>query len=374
MNKSIALTVNQKPVRASVEPRTHLADFLRGDIGLTGTHIGCEQGVCGACTVIIDGKPMRSCITYAVACEGTDIVTIEGLEDDDIANDLREAFSAHHGLQCGFCTPGMLVVARDLIIRRGECSEVAIREELSGNLCRCTGYMGIVAAVKAASAGRAPRPASEKVEFKSVRASVPAAQPSAPRRAAPVSSGVAVGKEGWTELSQQISVAADAEATWDFLKDIPRVARCLPGAELESFEGSGIRGRMVVKFGPIRASFAGEGAVTLDEENRTGVLRGAGRDTGSGSQASGEVTYKVVDTGANACAIDIALRYRITGMLAQFSRGGLVRDLVARLTESFAQNLAASIGGGEANAEVAPISAFSLFASVFLERLKKIFR
>ena len=152
MKKVIALTVNGRPVEAAVEPRLHLADFVREELGLTGTHLGCEQGVCGACTVVIDGKPARSCITYAVACDGAAITTIEGLDDDAVMRALREAFTANHGLQCGFCTPGMLVVARDIIARYGVCTEEVIREELSGNLCRCTGYMGIVAAIKAAAA------------------------------------------------------------------------------------------------------------------------------------------------------------------------------------------------------------------------------
>ena len=113
----IALTVNGRALRALVEPRTHLADFLREHCRLTGTHLGCEHGVCGACTVLIAGAPARSCLTYAVACEGLSIETIEGFDDDPIMADLREAFSREHGLQCGFCTPGMLISARDIVRR-----------------------------------------------------------------------------------------------------------------------------------------------------------------------------------------------------------------------------------------------------------------
>ena len=156
MTKQVSLTVNGKPVSRSVEPRLHLADLVREELGLTGTHLGCEQGVCGACTVLIDGKPMRSCIAFAVACEGASVTTIEGLDNDPVMQALRDGFAANHGLQCGFCTPGMLIAARDIVMRYGECDEATIREELSGNICRCTGYMGIVAAVKAASRGRKP--------------------------------------------------------------------------------------------------------------------------------------------------------------------------------------------------------------------------
>ncbi len=133
----VSLTVNGRAVQALVEPRTHLADFLREHLHLTGTHLGCEQGVCGACTVVLDGKPQRSCIAYALDCDGSTVTTIEGFDDDALMENLRTAFSAHHGLQCGFCTPGMLVTARDIVARLGDVPEARIREELSGNLCRC---------------------------------------------------------------------------------------------------------------------------------------------------------------------------------------------------------------------------------------------
>lgn len=146
--KQIDLVVNGNPVSAQVDPRQHLADFLRENLLLTGTHLGCEHGVCGACTLLIDGEPARSCITYAVACDGAQIHTIEGLEDDAVIVQLRAAMSRHHGLQCGFCTPGMLVTARDIVVRLPEANANRIREELGGNLCRCTGYVGIVDAIR----------------------------------------------------------------------------------------------------------------------------------------------------------------------------------------------------------------------------------
>ena len=133
-----------QPVSGSVEPRTHLADFLRESRDLTGTHLGCEHGVCGACTILVDGVPVRSCITYAAACDGAEIITIEGLDDDEIARELREAFKREHALQCGYCTPGMLVSARDLVVRSLDADERDIRVAMSGNLCRCTGYVGII--------------------------------------------------------------------------------------------------------------------------------------------------------------------------------------------------------------------------------------
>ncbi|UKJ77626.1 (2Fe-2S)-binding protein [Azospirillum brasilense] len=146
--KTISLTVNGTRVEASVPPRQHLGDFLRERELLTGTHLGCEHGVCGACTILIDGEPARSCITFAVACDGRSVTTVEGLDDDPLAAELREAFSAEHGLQCGFCTPGMLVAARDVVLRCPDADNQAIRTAMSGNLCRCTGYVGIVNAIR----------------------------------------------------------------------------------------------------------------------------------------------------------------------------------------------------------------------------------
>jgi carbon-monoxide dehydrogenase small subunit len=146
--KTISLTVNGKAVTANVEPRQHLADFLREQLLLTGTHLGCEHGVCGACTLLIDGQPARSCITYAVSCDGADIHTIEGLNDDALMQQLCAAFTREHGLQCGYCTPAMLISARDIVTRLPDASDQQVRVELSGNLCRCTGYVGIVRAIR----------------------------------------------------------------------------------------------------------------------------------------------------------------------------------------------------------------------------------
>src|ERR1700689_1158352 len=153
----VTLTINGASVTAEVEPRTHLADFLREQRGLTGTHLGCEHGVCGACTLLIDGAPARSCIAFAVTCDGAEVRTIEGLDDDPTIVRLRAAFTAEHALQCGYCTPGMLITARDIIHRLPDADEASIRLELAGNLCRCTGYAGIVRAIMRVLAEATPR-------------------------------------------------------------------------------------------------------------------------------------------------------------------------------------------------------------------------
>ena len=153
--KHVVMTVNGNRVEADVEPRTSLADYLRESHRLTGTNLGCEHGVCGACTIEVDGAPARSCIAYAVACDGANVRTIEGFDDDPVMEQLRAAFTAEHALQCGYCTPGMLVTARDIVTRLPEADEARIRLELSGNLCRCTGYVGIVNAIQAVLQNRA---------------------------------------------------------------------------------------------------------------------------------------------------------------------------------------------------------------------------
>jgi aerobic carbon-monoxide dehydrogenase small subunit len=148
VTQRIELCVNREDVSAFVEPRTSLADFLREQQMLCGTNIGCEQGVCGACTLMVDGMPTRSCITSAVSCAGSHVQSIEGFDDDAVMNELRAAFTAEHALQCGYCTPGMLVTARDIVTRLPNADDARVRLELSGNLCRCTGYVGIVRAIR----------------------------------------------------------------------------------------------------------------------------------------------------------------------------------------------------------------------------------
>ena len=150
----IALTVNGVRYERQVEPRRLLSDFLREDLGLTGTHVGCEHGVCGACTVLLDGDSARSCLTFAVQCDGASIRTVEGLGEIGALDPLQESFRRHHALQCGFCTPGMLMTALDLLAKYPLTSDEEIREGLSGNLCRCTGYVNIVNAIREAAAAR----------------------------------------------------------------------------------------------------------------------------------------------------------------------------------------------------------------------------
>ena len=153
MPVTLSLTVNGKPVKAEIDPRTLLVDLLRNDCGLTGTHVGCDTGQCGACTVHVDGSAIKACTILAAQAEGATVVTIEGLAaPDGTMHPMQAAFKECHGLQCGFCTPGMVMSAIDLVQRYPKASEQTIREELEGNLCRCTGYHNIVKAVRQGAA------------------------------------------------------------------------------------------------------------------------------------------------------------------------------------------------------------------------------
>ena len=149
--RTIRVTVNDRPHEATVDVRKTLADFLRDDLELTGTHVGCEHGVCGACTVILDGAAVRSCLLFAAQAHGRRIETVEGLADGETLDPLQQAFHEHHALQCGFCTPGFLMTLTCFLRERPDPSDAEIRDAISGNLCRCTGYRNIVAAARAAA-------------------------------------------------------------------------------------------------------------------------------------------------------------------------------------------------------------------------------
>ena len=363
--KTIELKVNGEGVQALVEPRTHLADFLRDQQRLTGTHLGCEHGVCGACTILVDGRPVRSCITYAVQCEGSEVRTIEGFEDDALMKQLRAAFSREYALQCGFCTPGMLIAARDLVQRLPNADERRIREEMSGNLCRCTGYVGIVRAV--ASVIKARSAANEMIEARPKPAPIPQFTPAeAPKPAKagpePVNAG--------TRIEDEFSVAYPMDKVWAAFADMPAVAACLPGAQITEQRGDSVKGRIQVKFGPMRAAFAGAASLERDAAARRGVIRGAGQDNLSSSHARGDIAYALSEDGPGRTRVRVSIDYSLQGPLAQFSRGGLVREFVGRMVAEFAANLDRSLAAGGKPA--APAAEIGL-ASVLWAWLKSLF-
>jgi carbon-monoxide dehydrogenase small subunit len=389
--KQISLTVNGEVVNTAVEARTHLADFLRNHLGLTGTHLGCEQGVCGACTVIIDGKPTRSCISYAVAWEGSEVRTIEDFADDPVMQRLRDAFAAYHGLQCGFCTSGMLITARDIVRRLGAADEARIRLELSGNLCRCTGYVGIVEAIKSvlaeqagnagdgatAHAGQtalAKAPATFERRPDGARATLPLAADA--RHAPPMSDADA--RKGWTVLRESFQVPHPSDAVWALMQNVPDVASCMPGVTVTAFDGHHFRGRIRVKFGPISVEFDGAGTLESDAPARCAVISGEGANRRDKSRVKAVVTYTLKpESGGASTLVDLKVELRLTGMLAQFSRSGLVRDLAGRLTADFANRLSARLSGSEslalASNEAAEINAVALMFSLLWQRIRSLF-
>jgi aerobic carbon-monoxide dehydrogenase small subunit len=355
---AVAFTLNGAAVAADVEPRLHLGDFLRDVRRLPGTHLGCEHGICGACTVLIDGAPARSCLTLAVACDGAAVTTIEGFDSDAVMADLRAAFSAHHGLQCGFCTPGMLIAARDIVLRLPGAGEPLIRRELSGNLCRCTGYAGIINAIVSVIAKRGERQAAPAavaataafVTFEPATPSPAAGRPLPGNGRAgetPVVSG-APAREGWTRFDESFVIRRPRPAVWDLFNDIRRVAACLPGAEVTSCDDTSAKGRMVTKLGPISASFAGSAQITRDADAWSGTIVGAGSDGGSGSRTRGEIVYRLSSVdGGEATRVHLSVLYNLQGALAQFSRSGLAQEFARQLVARFAANCNAELIGGE---------------------------
>ncbi len=388
--QTINIVVNGEKVQALAAPRTHLGDFLREGQRLTGTHLGCEHGVCGACTVLIDGAPARSCIAFAVACEGREVRTIEGFGDDVVMGQLRAAFNREHALQCGFCTPGMLIAARDLVLRVPDADEKRVRVEMSGNLCRCTGYRGIVRAILSVIELR--RPANESViapvaapvaeAFTTFAAVAPGAASAAaaapePTLVAAMALAAAQKKPG-TVIEDEFTVDHPMARVWEIFADMPAVAACLPGAEISEHTPTSLTGKISTKFGPMRAAFAGSAALERNETEKRGAIRGAGTDNLSGSRARGDISYQLFDAGDGRTRVAVAIDYSLQGPLAQFSRGGLVKEFVKKMVADFAANLNARLGvpAGEAPpapAPVAQVDAGGVFWRWLLSGIRRLF-
>jgi carbon-monoxide dehydrogenase small subunit len=356
----IALTVNARAVQAVVEPRTHLADFLRDGLNLTGTHLGCEHGVCGACTLLLDDMPARSCITYAVGCDGARVTTIEGLDDDEITTELRAAFTREHALQCGYCTPGMLISARDLVLRLPAADVSSIRVGLSGNLCRCTGYVGIVRAVRSVidqrrKRGVPPVPGGGRNALGPVGSGNGAVSldiartPATKAETRHEDDGAMTIPDFAPEkvLVDQFTVAFPSDRVFAMFGDVVQVAACFPGASLAGTPTpEHVEGMIRVKLGPISANFRGAARIKRDLESLSGRIVGIGSDQRSRSSVQGEIRYHLVpiEQGA-ATRVELSIGYSLRGMLAQVARDGLIRDLAARLTADFAYALDRHLSG-----------------------------
>ncbi|MFV0676144.1 xanthine dehydrogenase family Fe-S subunit [Variovorax sp. tm] len=372
----ISIQVNGRSINRPAEPRVHLGDFLRDELRLTGTHLGCEHGVCGACTVLVDGQPTRSCITFAVACEGREVTTIEGYEDDAAMQRLRQAFTRHHALQCGFCTPGMLTTARDIVLRLPDADEARVRLELSGNLCRCTGYQGIVDAILDVLQQQRDTPdarfeqlrqrlaAPRTIALKRVAAAAPAEPPvPSPGRTAASGSAAAAdmaevdpvamakAKAKGNAIEVHFDVPHPVDRVWAFMGDLPAVASCLPGATIDSHEGERVKGTIAIKFGPMSAAFAGAARLERDDAARRAVLRGAGQDSLSKSRTQGDITYRLEALTADSTRVHVDMIYALQGPLAQFSRSGLVKDFVRRMVADFGKQISRRLSGQAASVD-----------------------
>ena len=389
MTIAISLTINGRAVAAQIDPRMHLADFLRERLDLTGTHLGCEHGVCGACTLLIDGATTRNCVTLTAACDGAEITTIEGLDDDEIARQLRAAFSREHALQCGYCTPGMIMAARDAAIRLPDAGEQAVRVAMSSNLCRCTGYVGIVRATQSVIAerraqGHAAQPGAGRAQLGPV-GSGRGATGTAPARAAAAAPAQAVKlsfalDDGWVPqvvFDQSFEVAFPVDEVWEFFGKTREVARCLPGAEVTDMPGPDqVEGLFRMKVGPISAHFSGAALIERKDASHQGRIVGAGQDSRSASRTRGQVLYTLapIRDGA-ATRVDLSVGYTLTGMLAQFGRSGLVRDISNRLVADFARNLEARLSGApadEAQQAGASLNGIALVWAVIRDRVKRL--
>jgi len=391
MNHPVELTINGRNISAEIEPRLHLADFLRDHLDLTATHLRCEQGACSACTLLIDGQPARSCITFTASCNGAEITTLEGLENDPLITALRSAFSAGHALQCGYCTPGMIVTARDIVLRLPDADDARIRREISGNLCRCTGYGGIVRAIARVLDEKRKGILTEAVHMHGLLGPV-GARPAAPGKAAyaqesagkpPVATAAPdvdtsalglAGRRPNIEIRQAFTVALPPASVWAFFGDMTRVVPCLPGASLtQPPSGDRVQGKISVKLGPIVTNFAGHARVMRDDTNLRGTIIGSGNDQIGGSRALGEIEYALGAAEQDTTRVSLTIRALLAGPLAQFGRSGIVDDVVARITDTFAKNVEACLSGSVMSEPAASLPAGALFRQVLLARVKKLF-
>ncbi|WP_245975703.1 xanthine dehydrogenase family Fe-S subunit [Amycolatopsis palatopharyngis] len=376
----VDFTVNGRPATVHVAPRVTLADALRDHLGLTGTHLGCEHGVCGLCTVLVDGDAARACLLLACQVDGSEVVTVEGMGTPSDLHPLQQSFGSHHALQCGFCTPGQIMSAYDLLTAEEQPAEEDLPEQLSGVLCRCTGYRNIVDAVAdvaRAYPGGVPGPrncgqpeptlpratlggAGEQVDLERVDTGGPAE--------------IAVPSGEPTAVITVDTVADEPiNRIWAVIEDTPALTACLPGAEIVSdFGDDQYKGRMRVSLGPVRLAFLGDvRIVERDEQTHRVKVIGQAADASSGAVAA--VVDLVAEPQAEGrTALRAVAELHMVGRIAQFGRG-LVNDVSRDMFGQFAGNVEAS-ARGEAPTEAAPASACAMAMTLIRSRVKALGR
>lgn len=374
----VTLTVNGAETTLDLPPRVTLSDALRDHLGLTGTHVGCEHGICGMCTVLVDGEATRACLLFAVQVDRAEVTTVEGLGRPDDLHPLQEAFGAHHGLQCGFCTPGFLMSSYDLLAHQPAVSRDELAGELSGVLCRCTGYRSILEAVGEVAethghelpgpkncgartlVGRAPSSASAGAV-----AEASADQP-ASSEGHPDDITVPAG-EPTVRIDLTTALEADPGAVGGVFDDVRLLARCLPGAELTDDLGDGwYRGRASVGLGPMKLAFQGVAHVTEQTSERI-VMDGQGKDAGGGAQAHIEMTATPSPGGGTS--LHATASVFLTGRIAGFGRS-LAGDVSRRMFEDFARSVDRAAAGEMPDGQSTPPGAVAMLASAVADRAR----
>lgn len=374
----VTMTVNGSEVTMSLPARVTLSDALRDHLGLTGTHVGCEHGICGMCTVLVDGEAARACLLFAVQLDGAEVTTVEGLGRQDDLHPLQESFGRHHGLQCGFCTPGFLMSSYDLLSHQPDVQREELPAELSGVLCRCTGYRNIIDAVddvaqayrdglpapgncaKRTLVGRTPAGGSGTGATAEESEVVPALVGQHPDAITLPSGDPTISVDVTSELS------SSPEEVAAVFGDIRVLARCLPGAELTEELGEGwYAGRARISLGPVRLSFNGLANVLEQSPDRIAILA-QGRDTGGGG-AQADIVMGAEPSGSGT-RITATASVFLTGRIAGFGRS-LAGDVSRRMFEDFARAVDQASQGQEP-VESTPPGALTLLASAVVERIR----
>ena len=344
--------------------------------------------------MLVDGAPVRSCISFAVACDGRQVTTIEGYDADPVMQRLRAAFTRHHALQCGYCTPGMLATSRDIVLRLPQADEQgaggAVRQSVP--LHRLHGHRGrrdvragraagatdpAVDALRAALAqGRGVAPViARQAAFAGFTPVVDGAGAAAAKPASVPAAAPAGKKEGrGSQIDGGFTVPFPAAEVWAFMVDLPALASCLPGASIEEHEGDRVKGKIAIKFGPMSAAFNGAARLERDDAAMQAVFRGAGQDSLSQSRANGDITYRLQALSPGETQVHVNLLYSLQGPLAQFSRSGLVQDFVRRMIADFGNNVTARLRAAAGEAPVqASFNPTAMFFSVLWARIKRWF-
>lgn len=384
----VTMTVNGASVVLNLPARITLADALRDHLGLTGTHVGCEHGVCGMCTVIVNGEAARACLLFAVQLDGADVLTVEGLGKPDDLHPLQQSFGRNHALQCGFCTPGFLMSSYDLLTNKPDVAEEELPEELSGVICRCTGYRNILRAVAETQREHpdgVPAPgncAQRALVGRATGQTGPAAdgresdedsEDSAGDVTAPADIVLPQGDPTVVvDIRTEIDVPVDR--VWEVLDDVPLLARCLPGAELTDDLGHNrYAGRARVSVGPIKLAFRGMAYIVEHDRSAQRIrIIAQGQDAG-GAQTQAEIVLRTESTNGGT-ALSADANVYLTGRIAQFGRA-LAGDVSRRMFEQFAEALGQAATSGRApSGPVEPPSAMKLMAGTLVTRVRRSWR